>query len=236
MIYEKDITKEGFIDDFCKTFKFSKSSLNFLFQCPLGFYYQYIEKVSIIPNKYFMKGTEIHSMIQQYNKGSLDVSKVKRHKKHIQNYIKFLDYYKLPLPIMADDKRIKTEVNGFKLTAQIDSIYKKWDNYLLVDYKTGYPKYDLRDYLFELKFYCLMMEKVENIRINSYGILFTDNGSFLWELNDGKYDIIYDKLEKIKDQLKKLDEGLVSENCCFCNVYNSCKVFRGSFYIVDSSL
>lgn len=115
-----------------KNFGWSKSSMNAFLSCPKTFHYQYVKKIKGVPNQAMVKGSKIHSLLEQLNQNKLCVDGVPAHFKiHILNYIDFLKSYKLSLPLFSE-KKYETEFDGVKIKGIVDAVHVQGNEAIVI--------------------------------------------------------------------------------------------------------
>ena len=211
-----------------KQFKFSKSSINALITCPKSFEIGYVNKKKSKPSKAAIKGSKIHSIMEDVNTGKFCASEVNpSYHVHIKNYLNFLRTQKLELPKYAEYKDFDMEIDGLRFGGIVDAVFVQDTRAFVLDYKTGRDKMSLNSYRFELQKYSYLVEKKFGLDVIKYGILYTADGNAMIERNDHKYEELFATIEKAKRILaqKKFDAD-TGEKCLRCFYKDYCDVFK----------
>ena len=146
-----------------------------LFQdCPIKFYYRYIEQIpSVLPDKNFETGKNIHALASYYLKGS-DVSDLERvlnqNEKEMWEYLKNNNYFKFET--VGIEKNISVKLDEFWIGGRIDSIVKNGEDYYILDYKTGSISDDMT-YDIQTMVYLLLCDEMFKSK-NSLSFVYLD--------------------------------------------------------------
>jgi CRISPR/Cas system-associated exonuclease Cas4 (RecB family) len=205
-------------------FVWSKSSMNAFVSCPKSFEYQYVKKEKALPNKYMIKGSKIHSYLEQVNSNKICLEQIPpQYKIHILNYLDFLKVYNLKLPVYSEQKYY-TEFEGLKFSGIVDAVFVQDGKAIIVDYKTGKEHTSIMDYRFELQLYSYLIEKNLKLDVVKYGILFTGNKLFLYENNDKSYIDIVGQIQKVKKMVqdKEFRQRNFDTICNLCSFKKYC--------------
>lgn len=103
--------------------------------------------------------------------------------------------------VMGTELEIITELEGVKVKAYIDSVFKDEDSLKIVDWKTGRYKKDNEDYHFQQSLYSIMYEKEYNTTVKSASLAYVRSGIM--------EDVVIDK-EKTLKRLKTAKEDFDS--------------------------
>ena len=210
-------------------FKFSKSSVKSLLDCPRRFKLEYIERKKSKPSPSAIKGTRIHSLLEKVNKKEICMTEVPAsYVPHIQNYIKFLREHKLQLPQYSEYKDISVDIQGIHFKGILDALFIQDGKGVLIDYKTGYVKSGMNEVRFELQLYSALAEhSIPKLEVMRYGVLYTADGTFYSEVNDHKYEEIRVTINKVKQILeKKKMDAITGEQCYHCFMRDYCDNYK----------
>ena len=180
---------------------FSPNMLKTYKTCPKKYYFKYIEKInmpqSVSP---FEKGKKIHALANYFMQNikidrietTLTPSEKETWLKLQQNEYFQKECYKSEFPIFC-------KIKEYWIGGRIDGIVHDFDNYYILDYKTGSsPKNSIYD--FQTMVYLLCIDKY----LTKY-----DNLSFIYiNLKDNKNDII-----EFNSDLKQTYTKLITDNC-----------------------
>ena len=210
-------------------FKFSKSSVKSLLECPKRFKLEYIERKKSKPSPSAIKGTRIHNLLEKVNKKEICMTEVPAsYVPHIQNYIKFLREHKLQLPQYSEYKDIAVDIQGIHFKGILDALFIQDGKGVLIDYKTGHIKDTMNSVRFELQLYSALAEhSIPNLEVVRYGVLYTADGTFYSEVNDHKYEEIRMTINKVKQILeKKKMDAVTGEQCFRCFLRGFCDNYK----------
>ena len=210
--------------------KLSKSAVLTYLQCPNKFRLQYIERIPQEAIKALERGTEIHSLVEEFFKHERKIEEAKNetlkkvkdeeHKKaidHIERFAKQIsrDGKTILVPVLQETKMYDPTLN---FSGVVDAVFIDGSDVLVLDWKTG-QEHPLEQYRFELSMYKYLVE-VEHpaIRVTHYGIYFVDKNKLVIEEANMKETI--KSIELIKEVRKRINEKMFEKNpgwyCKFC--------------------
>jgi ATP-dependent helicase/nuclease subunit B len=187
-------------------FTYTKSKLGDFMQCPRKFYFKYLTilgKQQIEEPQYLIDGKYCHALFEEYNKGGV-IDYSEKNDFVVENLINFANI----LEKFGFERAIYTELkllhDGEELSGYIDAVYKKDEQYYLIDYKTGkFREYKMADMRFELYLYVFLIESFFKFKIDFIGMFYTQfpDSSFIEKVSRKKIDTIMGKYRERKAKI-----------------------------------
>lgn len=197
---------------------FSPNMLKTYELCPRKFYYQYIEKINIPRSALpFEKGKKIHALANYFLQG-VNISRIETalndEERILWNLLLENPYYRKDC--LKSEFPLSIKIGDYWLGGRIDAIVHDYENYFILDYKTGSipkdPEYD-----FQTMVYLLAVDKY----LKNY-----DSLSFVYiDLKNKKNHLIqFSKNLKLEyeDNIAQICEIIDTESLYCCN-YTNCK-------------
>lgn len=133
--------------------------------CPMKFYYRYIEQIPAPTlDKGVTVGSDIHAIASYYLK-KISVEKFESvltpKEAELWNYLKKNQYF--TCETVGVEKYISIKLDRFWIGGRIDAIVKDGDDYFILDYKTGGVKDDMT-YDAQTMVYMLLCDELINLK------------------------------------------------------------------------
>lgn len=259
--YERKIKAESFENVLIKkeTQVYSVSQLKMYESCPRKYLYGYIYKIPISSKHFFDFGTSVHSVLENLismfdsnSKEALEQNGIMLLHKHwiskgYENSTQEKEYFEKGIDainafikkeielrknkreIVALEKEFLIEVNGKKIIGYIDRIDKvEGKEYEIIDYKTSnsMETLDSLNENLQLYVYAIALKELYQNYPSKVGLWYLVHDKLVQTSIDLK------NIDKIKDKIKELIEGIESNNfvakpsffnctyCDFCNICN----------------
>ena len=209
---------------------FSPNMLKTFKECPKKYFYKYVQKISV-PQKAtpFEKGKKIHALANYYLRGD-DISKFEKmlSQEELSAWDKLKNNEFFNKTYINSEYNLSCRIEDFWIGGRLDALVKDFENYYILDYKTGsVPQDPKMDY--QTMIYLLAVAKFLHIEKN-LTLVYIDLK------NNTNYKIEYSKdLESIyTNELTKTCHEILNEktfkpntlNCKFCEYNKLCNIIH----------
>jgi len=187
--------------------RLSKSKIGTYKQCPKRYWFEYESGMTFSKPEAMARGIKIHSAIERFYKtrakntqdaitGFRKTDFYSEYPKTMENLFFFAEKTSpniLTKPILLEKKMYCEEIDfvGF-----VDAVFPTANGNILIDFKSG-KVHDIEGYRFELAMYTYLAEKVEQIKIDYWGIVFVDHQNEV-KIESINQDVIFQSLREIK--------------------------------------
>ena len=193
--------------------RMSVSRLQTFVKCPFGFKLQYIDGFKVADdNIYISRGKELHDMY--YYASMTGMPEVIRsfdgyHKypEYCESFIEMARTIKTRtghnMPVLAEVEIYDEHDKVLLYVDRIDQVGKQVGVVDILDYKTGAPKTNIKEYRFQLALYTYYVEKMLKLKVKRWGVMFTGGtGSLIYEPVDRmKVNMIPEMIRLIRDEI-----------------------------------
>lgn len=193
------------------TIRISKSKILCYDSCPLRYKFHYINGLKSPPNRYMIKGIDIHDALDVFYTAG----------KKSEKYADIIDWVDKEMgKPLTTEQTITLKYKGVDFICILDRIEK---DYAVMDYKTGAYK-SLNSYNFELAMYSMATRIEYNInRELEAGVIYTKDRKIKKKLITNKD--IDDMFIHVLDVINKIENEEFEPNskgCYFCAYKNKC--------------
>jgi len=210
--------------------RLSKSKINTYLNCPFLYKLLYVDKVEMPITPYAMsRGVDLHKVFEIFfkNKENTINDAEKKTFGMISDEVKFAvaSAKKLAL-FLSPDKKMMPDVvmteekiycENLDVVGIVDAVFSDGETNMIIDYKSG-KVHPLKNYLFELSVYKMLIEKKKKINVDYYGIYFIDAEKLVYQKADNDEDErTLNKINMVKTKIINNEfPKKVSKNCRNC--------------------
>ncbi len=219
---------------------FSPNMLKTYQVCPKNFYYKYVENISApVSSLPFEKGKKIHALANYFLKG-IDISRLEtslsNEELRVWNLLLGNEYFKKDY--FKSEYQLSCKISNYWVGGRLDAVVKDFDNYYILDYKTGsIPKNPQYDYQTMIYLLCMdrFLEKYETLSFVYIDL--KNNSNYVIKFDDNLKSEYEERILEICDEISNDTVFNYNQNQCgkhcsyskFCSIDLSEKQFQGSF-------
>ncbi len=227
-----------------RKFRFTKSSINMLIDCPHAFYLRYIRGYPFETGYFLERGTEAHKLISKHNSGAeIRADELSSDMQtYLRNYQKITTKYDLRAPQHAD-LRMEHRCDDMVLGGELDAVYARHidggEKHVVVDYKTAASKLGkrksprlntaehlLKDYVLELQIYSYLFQRsYPDADVQRYGIFFLSDAVFLHLPHDSEYTVMHAALARVREVVEEGRYEPTRYQCSRCGGRSFCSAY-----------